>query len=91
MAGIRWYPLKALRVQGEQCRSVALSLDGTLLAYGSDHGIIHVCQVADGTLLNVLTGPRTEVMSLAFSKDGTKLVSGWWDRTVRIWAVEPVQ
>ena len=32
------------------------------------------------------------ITSVAFSPDGTKIVSGWWDKTIKVWdfgALEP--
>jgi len=37
------------------------------------------------TLLQTLEGHAAEVTSIAFSPDGTQVVSGSWDRTVRSW------
>ena len=39
-------------------------------------------------LLKILKGHTDEVRSVAFSKDGTKIVSGSWDRTIRVWNVD---
>ena len=37
------------------------------------------------TLLQTLEGHAAEVTSIAFSPDGTQVVSGSWNRTVRSW------
>ena len=50
----------------------------------------------DVVFLDVITGIRTSVLcghtsvihSLAFSQDGTLLLSGSWDKTVRVWDVQ---
>ena len=34
-----------------------------------------------------VNGHSSSVMSVAWNNDGTKLVSGSWDKTVRIWSV----
>jgi WD40 repeat protein len=36
-------------------------------------------------MLQTLEGHSSGVMSVAFSSDGTQVVSGSWDRTVRLW------
>jgi len=40
---------------------------------------------ANGRLLRYLTGHTNTVYSLAFSPDGKRLVSGSFDRTVKLW------
>ena len=37
------------------------------------------------SLLQILEGHLNSVTSVAFSPDGQKIVSGSWDRTVRVW------
>ena len=36
-------------------------------------------------------GHGADVNSVAFSPDGTKVVSGSWDNTIRLWSVEKGQ
>ena len=38
--------------------------------------------------LKTLMGHASNVYSVAYSPDGTKIVSGSWDDTIKIWGVE---
>jgi WD40 repeat protein len=46
--------------------------------------------VATGVEIAVLRGHTSYVWSLAFSPDGTTLVSGSGDNTVRLWDTRPL-
>ncbi|KAF8595335.1 WD40 repeat-like protein [Ceratobasidium sp. AG-I] len=68
--------------------AAALSLDGTLVAYGFWDGTICIWNTHDGTLVGApLLGHDDWANSVAFSSDSKHLVSGSADRTVRIWDV----
>jgi WD40 repeat protein/transcriptional regulator with XRE-family HTH domain len=67
--------------------AMACSPDGTLLAIGSDSGMIYLRQSADGLLLGVCSGHSGIIWSLAFSPDGQHLASGSYDHTFRVWDV----
>jgi periodic tryptophan protein 2 len=82
-----------------QFSSLAIDPSGEVVAAGStDSFEIYLWSVQTGKLLDVLTGHEGPVSSLTFSPTGAnQLVSGSWDRTVRIWdvfgrsrAVEPI-
>ena len=47
--------------------------------------------MATGELLKTLTGHEKGVPSLVYSPDGTTLISGSWDNTIRIWDVDTGQ
>ncbi|KXT02233.1 hypothetical protein AC578_5079 [Pseudocercospora eumusae] len=68
--------------------SIAVDPSGEVVAAGSlDDFDIHMWSVQTGQLLDNLNGHEGPVSSLAFAPNGGNLVSGSWDRTVRIWNV----
>jgi periodic tryptophan protein 2 len=82
-----------------QFSSLAVDPSGEVVAAGStDSFEIFLWSVQTGKLLDILAGHEGPVSSLAFSPTGAnQLVSGSWDRTVRVWnvfgrsrAVEPL-
>jgi WD40 repeat protein len=80
-------------------RSLAWSPDGAFLVSGSDdctgkHGnqTVHVWNARTGEPLFIYDGheERTEVRSVSWSPDGTRIASGGGDDTVQIWSVPPL-
>lgn len=71
------------------CRTLALSLDGRRLAVTSDRDILvfNLDRWGEdrGTTLGRHLG---QVSTLAFGPDGRTLFSGGWDNAVRVWDVE---
>jgi periodic tryptophan protein 2 len=68
--------------------SLAVDPSGEVVCAGSlDDFDIHVWSVQTGQLLDQLSGHEAPVSSLAFAADGNHLVSGSWDRTVRVWSI----
>ena len=68
--------------------SIAVDPSGEVVAAGSlDDFDIHIWSVQTGQLLDQLSGHEGPVSTLAFAPNGSSLVSGSWDRTVRIWSV----
>jgi len=70
---------------------VAFSPDGTLVAMAVEENI-EIIDVETQSIITTLTGHERDIRSLTFSPDGTRLVSGGYDATIRQWAVtgEPV-
>jgi len=68
--------------------SLAVDPSGEVVCAGSiDSFDIHIWSVQTGQLLDRLSGHEGPVSSLAFSPDASTLVSGSWDKTVRIWNI----
>lgn len=50
--------------------------------------VILVWNTADGTLRHTLAGHKSYIRALAFNSDGTRLVSGSNDMTIRVWKTD---
>ncbi|CCX09741.1 Similar to Periodic tryptophan protein 2 homolog; acc. no. Q9C270 [Pyronema omphalodes CBS 100304] len=71
-----------------QFSSLAVDSSGEIVCAGSlDSFDIHIWNVQTGQLLETLSGHDGPISSLSFAPDGSSLVSGSWDRTVRIWSI----
>jgi WD40 repeat protein len=67
--------------------ALAFAPDGRTLAVAAGRDV-QLWDVATGRLLATLRGHEGQVKCLAYSPDGgTRLASGSWDRTVRLWDV----
>lgn len=66
--------------------SLALSVDNHLLATGDFDGLIHIWSVDSWQELAVLSGHKMRIEALAFSPDGSSLLSMSTDGTIRLWA-----
>jgi WD40 repeat protein len=56
--------------------TVAISPDGSRIAYEDDGGVIHLVDGADGVELRPLSLPQAEYSDLVFSPDGRQLAGG---------------
>ncbi|KAF8694677.1 hypothetical protein AX14_001956 [Amanita brunnescens Koide BX004] len=67
--------------------AAAFSTDGTRISVVPDStpGSVIVCDAWTGKELNTLNGHTGVVTSVAFSSDGTRIVSGSNDQSVRVW------
>ena len=68
--------------------SIAVDPSSEVICAGSlDSFDIHIWSVQTGQLLDQLAGHEGPVAALDFAPDGGTVVSGSWDRTVRIWSI----
>ena len=87
-----------LRADGEPFSHLALSPDGRLLAGATGEsdmfaaavrpGVVHVWDVETTDRVYTLHGHAGPINSVAFSPDGSKIVTSSWDMTVKIWDVK---
>lgn len=81
-------PPTSLALQASMPRVAVASLDGKPLASTAtinERPAILVRDLEQGKVRQTLLGHDSPVVSLAFSNDGTKLVSGSTDKTARVW------
>ena len=65
-----------------------LSHHGSSVAVGSEPGDISIINAITGSQSAVLSGHTKLVGCVVFSSDATLLVSGSWDKTVKLWDVQ---
>ena len=68
--------------------TLAISPDGQFLASGSDDTSIKVRSLTNGKIIRTLAGHWNSVSSLVFHPHKEVLVSGSWDRNVKVWRKE---
>lgn len=69
-----------------QFLSLAVDFSGEIVCAGSmDPYSIYVWSLKTGDLVDILTGHKGPVSSLAFSMVKDMLISGSWDKTVKLW------
>jgi periodic tryptophan protein 2 len=67
---------------------LAIDPSGEVVCAGSiDSFEIYIWSVQTGQLLDQLSGHEGPISTLAFAPNGSALVSGSWDHTVRIWSI----
>ena len=73
---------------GEEITCLSYTLGGDIISAGGRGGSIFFMSAQTGEkILCPLTGHSGIVTSVAWNNDGTKLVSGSYDETVKIWSV----
>lgn len=76
-----------LRNRSSQIRSVSVSLDGNFAALGLRSGDLEIWDVNTWKVLRTLSGHKSDIVSVAFSNDSRKLVSGGDDGRVIVWDI----
>ena len=70
--------------------ATGFSADGQTVGAGlaAPNGLVNLWKVGDSTLISTLLGHRgSRVQSLAFSPDGSRLVTASADATIKVWSV----
>ena len=71
----------------ERVHTVVFSPDSHLIAMGGESNEIYMYEVGSWKEKAILKGHTSLIKALAFSPDGTLLLSGSWDKSVRLWNV----
>ncbi len=79
---------KSIHLSGNSLRSIALHLNGELLAIGSSDHNTHLLSYPDLQPLRQLQGHQNSVFTTCFSPDGRYLVSGSRDAHLMVWDVQ---
>ena len=67
--------------------TVAFSVDGKILASGSEDGNLYLWDVATGRKMKTLTEDTENIFSVVFSNDGKTLASGNSGNTICLWNI----
>lgn len=70
--------------------SVAYSNNGRFLAFGDEKGRIMLMDLRYSTT-RILPGHTARINNIAFSHDGTRLATGSFDKTVRVWNLNALE
>lgn len=73
-----------LNRQDDHNLCVAVAPDGSMIATGTEDHLVRIWHI-DGRLVRTLVGHTGAVHAIAFSSDGTHLVSAGDDQTIRMW------
>lgn len=77
-----------IKLESGVVSDLELSHDGKLMAVATDAGPIYVFETATGTKIAELVGHTDAVKKIAFHPSKEWLLSGSWDRTIRLWDVK---
>ncbi len=82
-----WDQVWSVKAYRDWVRTISWSPDGRFLASGSDDGTVKILSADTGATLRTLRGHTSTVLSVLFIQDGTKVLSGSSDKTVRVWRI----
>ncbi len=74
--------IRSQKIGDNQCLSMAIHPDGSLVLTGDEHGQLKCYDSKTGSLKKVYPRHDAKVLTVAFSEDGTKIISGDMDGTV---------
>lgn len=80
---VSFRPIRTLTLDGP-IRSLAYGADGRQLLCVTD-GSVRVFDLAEQSPAAVLRGHASYVYGVAFSGDGSRIISGAWDGDIRVW------
>lgn len=82
-------PEKKSRIElAADAKAVALSADGTKLAYAAAGNVVKIVDLKTGKAAAELKGHGDAVTAIRFSADGATLLTGSADKTARLWKAD---
>ncbi|CAE6535674.1 unnamed protein product, partial [Rhizoctonia solani] len=87
-ANQRQHSLLAIWNFSTTTRSPVYSPDGTQIAVGVGHNVLLLSALTGQAMLPPLEGHTGAVVSVQFSPDGSRIVSGSLDKTIRLWSTK---
>lgn len=79
--------IRTKQATGNSMTFIDVSGDNKLIAAGLDNDSVGLFDTASGQLMKRLSGHKEQVKLVAFSEDGSKLISAGFDDTYQLWDV----
>ena len=73
---------------GNRIHAVAISPDGTYIAFGDEKGIAHIWDLSQSKEVNTLRGHTARINDIEFSRDGKMLATGSYDGSVQLYVMD---
>lgn len=74
--------------EGNRIHAVAISPDGTYIAFGDEKGVAHIWDIAENKEVNTLRGHTARINDIEFSRDGNMLATGSYDGSVQLYVMD---